>query len=227
MCIRSFASAGTSPEVRDEFRCFLGIMPCLVANLRQRWSETVYMCDASLTGRGVVARRAEESLVAVAGRHNERWRWGRGAEPGSIREQWAKARESVEVSVGLDVDGGSPGRGGAAGDPRVDAGRLPCPQLCELGPGRDPARARGAECRVGSQACLPQLWESGTSPPGDERLTLRGVLPLEGAVVELRHASGGEDCRRAFVGFWAPGPGALDPVQDQPCRRPFSGGRIS
>ena len=65
------------PTAKREFEIFAGLIPMLVADLRQPWSQVVTVTAASPQGYGICEKEFPENTVQQVGRWHERWRYKR------------------------------------------------------------------------------------------------------------------------------------------------------
>ena len=70
-----------------------GLIPLLVSDMRQPWSNTITVTDASPEGFGICEGEFESSVISKVGQWQERWRYKR-----LPIEEWAPRRRTL----GLD-----------------------------------------------------------------------------------------------------------------------------
>ena len=76
LCVRRAAGQAfvIDRTLRAELTLAKNLLPMLFADLGLPWSDTVYACDASMFGLGVVSRTLPRNIVEDTGRRSERWR---------------------------------------------------------------------------------------------------------------------------------------------------------
>jgi hypothetical protein len=145
-------------HVGEEFDNFSNLLPLLFSDLRSKVSTEVHMCDASFQGGGVVSAHMPIDRVKYHCKYNERWRWKKGSEPGSMRAQWSHARD---IGVGHGDDGPlEPNGTGAfeAEDPWLNSSVEP---TCDHNvPPLSPS-----ELELDWKVCLCQSWSRAESLP--------------------------------------------------------------